>query len=616
MLACLTATPSSLPVFPQAATRRESHPPSTDTMPFTKAPPARRLPRLPFAAFFLLASVARASVAPSQCCHTTVGFTYDVCTQQSPCQFPRHCLRTHDHTPCDFSSSEKCHCVPIVMTPCLQATDCLAYPAEVCAYLPNSLSYCYSQHIVTSNSSFNYQVGSCCGGGHPSPSPVAPPVSSAPHPSSSPTSASHPSPSNSRPPRPSMSRQASPPPKETLSVSLVPVPSTIPSQQPKPSGETPSPSPSRETGLTGDTCDDTRPCKGFRKCDAPPCGSSSCAGQCVWSLVCTCTSDCENGEVCVSSTRDPNGVRSCYSPFRVQGLDWVRIHSCNDSGMTGDGCLTDANCRGGRECVQGGRSECLTGLQQCGLARPKCGEGNIPAYDCYCSGVRFCDCQNPCEDDAEVCCETQFGRNACISRKSVDHDITRLQCELTVNGTEYLPPVGEQQFAVNNPLQLGPDPLAANGASPPPATGPGSGTGTGGGNGDGSGGWGGGNGNDDLVQADTVCVDASLLERAGVPLVFAQHRRAAVLCDAQGSCATPGHIVRWNGHPMMMKTYCASTAVAPCSRTVMAVNSISYRRRGIAVDSNTNGLIFTALAARHETALEEAVLRSVVRLGF
>lgn len=110
------------------------------------------------------------------------------------------------------------------------------------------------------------------------------------------------------------------------------------------------------------------------------------------------------------------------------------------------------------------------------------------------------------------------------------------------------------------------------------------------------------------------CIDADALAHLSEEqLVYKEHRRAGVLCDATGSCATPGHVVVHHGVPMMMGSYCALEGVT-CSKKVMLVNSprMAWKLR---IDSNTKGLQFTALSARYGSNAEEAVLGAAVRLG-
>lgn len=109
-----------------------------------------------------------------------------------------------------------------------------------------------------------------------------------------------------------------------------------------------------------------------------------------------------------------------------------------------------------------------------------------------------------------------------------------------------------------------------------------------------------------------ICVDVDLLGHLDrKELVFEKHARARVLCDEAGSCATPGHVVRWGGRVGMMRSYCEEVG---CVEKVIWVNSPRYRV-GLLVPTRTKGLAFTAFAARFETRAEEGVLAAAVRLG-
>lgn len=113
---------------------------------------------------------------------------------------------------------------------------------------------------------------------------------------------------------------------------------------------------------------------------------------------------------------------------------------------------------------------------------------------------------------------------------------------------------------------------------------------------------------------DDVCIDARVVDTLPkTQHVYEQHRIASVLCDIQGSCATPGHMVVFEGRAMSMATYCRAQAQA-CAKKVMHVNSPRYAR-ALKLASNTKGLYFTAFAARHETMIEEIALRTVIHLG-
>lgn len=112
---------------------------------------------------------------------------------------------------------------------------------------------------------------------------------------------------------------------------------------------------------------------------------------------------------------------------------------------------------------------------------------------------------------------------------------------------------------------------------------------------------------------EPICIDAAALSHFSPDnLVFSSHRRAAVLCDSHGSCATPGHMVHYQGSAMMMRSYCEQ--VGSCMRSVRWVNSPKFQR-ALRVDSRTDGLSFLAFAARYESKAEEHVLRTLVRLG-
>lgn len=124
--------------------------------------------------------------------------------------------------------------------------------------------------------------------------------------------------------------------------------------------------------------------------------------------------------------------------------------------------------------------------------------------------------------------------------------------------------------------------------------------------------------NDESITTppSSVCIAADMLSHLPFDsLVFSTHRRAAVLCDTFGSCATPGHIVVHDGRAMTMRQYCET---AGCKRTVKLVNSPRIGK-GVKtrVGSRSPQMEFTALAARFDTFVERWALRMVVeRFGF
>lgn len=115
-------------------------------------------------------------------------------------------------------------------------------------------------------------------------------------------------------------------------------------------------------------------------------------------------------------------------------------------------------------------------------------------------------------------------------------------------------------------------------------------------------------------STEPICVDASLLAHLSPSeLVFPSHRRASVLCDTRGSCATAGHMVHFEGRAMMMRSYCKLQGEG-CVRTVKLVNSPKFKR-GVRVRSKTDGLSFTSFAARYESKMEEHVLKTLIHMG-
>lgn len=113
--------------------------------------------------------------------------------------------------------------------------------------------------------------------------------------------------------------------------------------------------------------------------------------------------------------------------------------------------------------------------------------------------------------------------------------------------------------------------------------------------------------------ADRVCVDAGLLSHLPMnKLVYKSHRRAGVLCDRDGSCATSGHMVVYEGQAMMMSSYC--NLVGDCTKRVMHVNSPTMSRK-FRITTKTDNLQFTALASRYESAVEERFLSTLLHMS-
>lgn len=123
------------------------------------------------------------------------------------------------------------------------------------------------------------------------------------------------------------------------------------------------------------------------------------------------------------------------------------------------------------------------------------------------------------------------------------------------------------------------------------------------------------NDDDENVEVDegsAVCIDAKALSAFAMSeLIYEDgHKRAAVLCDSQENCATPGHVVVHHGRAVMMRTYCESVG---CRKRVIEVNSPKMKY-GLRVKSKSEHLQYTTLAARFETRMEERVLAVVARV--
>lgn len=111
-----------------------------------------------------------------------------------------------------------------------------------------------------------------------------------------------------------------------------------------------------------------------------------------------------------------------------------------------------------------------------------------------------------------------------------------------------------------------------------------------------------------------VCVDVDALSHLRPSeLVYNRPRRAIVLCDKFGSCATPGHVIMWQESAMLMHTYCKSHT--RCVRAIKYVNSPRLKRL-VRIPSHTKGLLYTPLAARFVSRLEESLLRGLIRFGW
>lgn len=342
-------------------------------------------------------------------------------------------------------------------------------------------------------------------------------------------------------------------------------------------------------GFTFDRCTSSADCRGDRDCledgmELPiSCTGNSFSCVCLppGPLLCLDSSVCEAGEVC--SSVPGTVVTVCVSKDVVENLDGFEqvgpvrspmpptpmetpfmvpsdpVECCND-GFTLDTCATSANCRGDRNCLQGEeRTPCT-----------------LDSEFCVCMPPEFVSCTASMDCEAgEVCSLEPGGTPVCISEEVVESMV----------GFDEVGPVS-LGAPTDDPLptgELADDPSVTSMPTEDPPT-------------------------NDVASA--ICIDAealSHLPREG--LVFKEHAIGRVLCDGAGSCATGGHIVVFGGQAMMMRTYCE---LVKCERRDMYVNSPRYRR-GTRVKSRTEGLEYTAFAARWETRMEERVLAAAVR---
>lgn len=377
--------------------------------------------------------------------------------------------------------------------------------------------------------------------------------------------------------------------------------------------------PRRKDGVTGDSCNLSKDCEEGRICvqassplESIPCGDGS---ECLCfpgtgPNVCADDEDCENNrEICASEMpRFPDAV--CISSVLVAFNDELKPVSENSkagrspgSGFTLYPCIFDEECLGDRTCVLGDTStSCQSGL------------------DCFCfpEDPKFCSESQQCES-REVCA-TLNGMQMCVSEdvEATFQEISGVpdngqpesstesaDSDSDMNPSDQPPPSpegepGDEQGSTEEghgsiepeestesetaeaSIEANPTAPSAAPSSTPAASG------------------------------GSTCIDANaLMHMDPADLVFASHSWSNVLCDSNGSCATKGHMVTFKGKAMMMDTYCG---LATCIERVMQVNSPKYRR-GLRVDSKTEGLQYTAFAARYETNAEEAVMAAAVRVG-
>ncbi|KAI0559349.1 hypothetical protein FGB62_156g010 [Gracilaria domingensis] len=179
-------------------------------------------------------------------------------------------------------------------------------------------------------------------------------------------------------------------------------------QQPRRSG----------AGLILETCETSSECRTPRRCldmdsfesgVAAQCSSSSGACMCYDFQVCASSLDCDDGEGC--SEVEP-GTGLCSSYAAMEELDMQPISASENeeasiSGLTGDSCLSDSDCRDDRRC------ESLESKDSCGPRDIGC--------ICLSSLPLLCDSDSDC-DNGESCQNLRHTRAYGVVQRGGDDD--------------------------------------------------------------------------------------------------------------------------------------------------------------------------------------------------
>lgn len=386
-------------------------------------------------------------------------------------------------------------------------------------------------------------------------------------------------------------------------------------------------------GVSLDPCETQEDCVGPRSCLIFA-TREDCVGEVEDENGCRCVprrfsycannEPCADGEVCAAFDRS---FPVCISEFVVDASDGLlRVTEPFGTGLTLEQCESASDCQGDRKCAEALQNDfnacagrgtpcvCINTITECQKS-DECQLGEVCGD--YRDGSTFCmsplyigkdnqttiargegltmepcesdvECKRPrtCKTEGETCvltdgdcvCEPQDGKEKCSNSSTCDEG------EICANK------VGESPICVSRTWVDRKDlwtafPKESKEAKAEITT---------------------------VVIPGHLCIGAHLLRHLSRDeLVFATDEVAEVLCDMQHSCATPGHMVVWRGMAMMMARYCDE---ANCVKQAMKVNSPRYRR-GAVVESRTEGLVFSVLAARYGTRAEEMVLGAAIRIG-
>lgn len=278
------------------------------------------------------------------------------------------------------------------------------------------------------------------------------------------------------------------------------------------------------------------------------------------------------------------------------------VSLANAQGLSGDVCEAGSStCQGNRKCYE---------VSMPTLLPVEC---TADSELCVCLDTdATCESSNDCDEGERCARELESGQNfqVCISCNLPSEIFESLQLEFVDENPSTCPsatvsPTPSSSAGVASDAfptsEHSPDANPAPSASPE--------TGLGGDENEDN-----NDGADEEEDNDEVCISIEALSGySQKQLVYSDHRRAAVLCDQYGNCATPGHMVLYKQRPMMMRTYCAQTQQT-CTRRVMLVNS-PRMKTAMRIPSKSEHLQFLAFAARMQTRTEEVLLSGLIRLG-
>ena len=381
-------------------------------------------------------------------------------------------------------------------------------------------------------------------------------------------------------------------------------------------------------GLTGTQCEADSDCLAPRTCSQAE-GSviSACKGSacfCYTQTPCSSDADCAvEGEACAQT----QGIlQICISQEVIDADSNITAVAEADSegdNLSGEPCSTDAACLAPRVCS---RVEGTTAVACDGEA------------GCFCFTNSVCDGDADCGTAGEKCADVG-GSRICLSELAIEADVNIVPVDggdddgsdggedTDGDGDGESPAVttegGDDDTGDDSGSEDDGD--SDDGDSDTDEDGDSDTDGD-----DGDGGTGGGIpqiGEDDSgtpeatvvpdaieteEPADEICIAVHMLQHLPASsLLYPKHRLARVLCDSANTCATPGHMVVYHGEAMMMRSYCD---FVKCEKRIMRVNSPLYRR-GLIVESESEGLVLTAFAARWESGVEERMLKIAIRAG-